>query len=344
MSASGGAVLPSGQPGVLLEQFIQLRARSSPPFRIGVCPGDNPDVTSGAFADALEQAEEQLWLSFEKTKGFQHSGLKGTGREDAVAEFLEEHLPRRFGIARGEAFDSRQGRSGQLDLVIYDRMSIRPLPISEQSSLLPSEALLAVVEVKSTLTRDEVRKSLTSAGRIFGLKPYKKEFAFARSGGVDASDQNPRCLYTIFAFDSDLSPEGLLEKEAARLRDVADEVGVPVQRIDRVVVLERGMLLPPDGRGLANTNEAKMLLREWFLHLTNFLIREAPRRKAFEWEQYVNRKRGLRFSKLDGYEQLVAETEVPGEAGSKANARKHSATARLPHKGRIRRRRQRPGS
>jgi hypothetical protein len=145
--------------------------------------------------------------------------------------------------------------------------------------------------------------------KIVSLRPYSKEFAVARSWGADASDENPRCLYTIFAFNSDLGSDGWLQKEATRLRDEAEELGVPVERVDRVVVLERGMLMPPAARGLAQTGDAKMVLREWFLHLTNFLVREASRRRAFEWQQYVDQKRGLQFMKLDGYERSVPRPE-----------------------------------
>jgi hypothetical protein len=260
-------------------------------------------MSGSPFREILHQAQEELWLAFERTKSVKHSGLKGSGRESALDLFLREQLPSRFGVARGEAFDVGKQRSAQLDVVVYDQMGVKPLKIDNANVLFPAEALLAVTEVKSVLTRAELAKALAGAGKIAQLRPYERAFIVGRTGGLDASDRNPRCLFTIFAFESDLGMDDWPANEWKRLREVASEQGISEDKVSRLVVLNRGMLLPPDGVARkADAGDApKGTLREWFLHLTNFLAREIARRDPLEWQLYEAEQPHQGWLKLEGY-------------------------------------------
>jgi hypothetical protein len=253
---------------------------------------------SSPFGHMLEQAEEELWLAFNKTQTVKHSVLTGSAREAAVRKFLDEQLPARFAVARGEAFDADRRRSGELDLVIYDRMNVKPLQIDKEHSLLPAEGLLAVIEVKSRLTKEEIRRCFDGAQKLGKLRPDGRAFIFSRSGGAPA-DRNPRCLFTIFAFQSDLASQNWAEREWERLREVASARGVPLESVDRVIVLNRGLIIPPTCTA-RKVGDRKGLLREWFLHVTNFLVREASRRAPFEWRPYSGGKE--EWIRLEGYE------------------------------------------
>jgi hypothetical protein len=260
-------------------------------------------MSGSPFREILHQAQEELWLAFERTKAVQHKGLKGSGRENALDLFLREQLPSRFGVARGEAFDMKKQRSAQLDIVVYDQMGVKPLKIDNANVLFPAEALLAVIEVKSVLTRAELEKALVGAGKIAQLRPYDRAFIVERTGGVDASDRSPRCLFTIFAFQSDLGREDWPANEWTRLRAVAGEQGISEDKVSRLVVLDRGMLIPPHGMARkADAGDApKGTLREWFLHLTNFLAREIARRDPLEWQLYETEERREGWVKLEGF-------------------------------------------
>ena len=294
----------------------------------------NRAVTQGTFADALAHAEKELWLGLERTGAFAHAGTKGSEREEALAQFLREHLPTRFGVASGEAFDAKRGRSGQLDVVIYDQFQVAPLPAGTKSVLLPAEALLAVIEVKTLLKRSELTKCFRSVKKLAALKPYKdKRFVPARSGGAAAEDANPRCLYTVFAFGTDLGEANWLDKEWERVRDVAREVKAPLELVDRVVVLNRGMLSPPSSVGYATSGGADHeLLSEWFVQLTNFLFREARRRPPFEWMPYASKRSGPRVKKLAGWAKAPpAPRRTPAKAatekkGTSAQSRRRQAS------------------
>src|SRR4051812_3750888 len=108
------------------------------------------------FESLMRTAEEQLLLGFELAARFKHKGLRGSSREEVVAQFLSDQLPGRFGVTAGEAVDVEGRRSGQLDIVVFDRYATAPLLRREAGDLLPAEALLAVIEVKSTLSQKDL--------------------------------------------------------------------------------------------------------------------------------------------------------------------------------------------
>lgn len=269
-------------------------------------------ATDSPFRDVLQSAEDQLWTAFKRTKALQHGGLKGTGRENAVEEFLRDQLPRRFGVARGEAFDVRQHRSAQLDLVVYDQTTVKPLQIGTDNALFPAEALLAVIEVKSVLTRAELSKAMVGAGNVSSLRPYDREFIVGRTGGIDASDRKPRCLFTIFAFETDLASQAWPANEWTRMGQVALEEKVSEDNVSRVLILDRGVIIPPSAtaRRSEPAEAAKGILREWFLHLTNFLAREVARREPLEWQLYEGTQPRRGWVKLDGYKPPTPSTPV----------------------------------
>jgi hypothetical protein len=250
------------------------------------------------FDQLLESAEEQLWLGFERARAKAHLVSRGTSREGALARFLESQLPAHFGVTTGEAVDAGERRSGQLDVVIYDRNVTAPLLAEASGDLLPAESLLAVIEVKSMLSRAELATCTKAAKAISRLRPYGKAFVASRKGGLAADDGRHRCQYSIVAFESDLSHTGWAASEWERLTVEAAKAAVSPDRIDRVLVLDRGMLVPPDGAARSGADGGKGMLREWFLHMSNFLVREAARRPTFDLQRYGRRPKNPGWTKL----------------------------------------------
>ena len=118
---------------------------------------------SKVFANVLKQAEQKLLIEAAAAENFDHRGLKGSERAVALADFLEKHLPGVFGVGRGEALDYRDNRTGELDIFVYDKATAAPIQASNESMLIPAEAIYAVIEVKSVLTQDELDKCMTAA-------------------------------------------------------------------------------------------------------------------------------------------------------------------------------------
>lgn len=254
-------------------------------------------MTIKTFDQLLAHAEDQLWLGFERATVKHHRGSRGMAREDALAGFLAAQLPKRFEVTTGEAIDAGERRSGQLDLVIYDRNLTAPLLEDPSGDLLPAESLLAVIEVKSVLTADEFRKCARAAKAVSRLRPYGKEFVASRKDGLSAIDGRHRCQYSVVAFRSDLGATDWATKEWARLGSAVTAAGVDPSRIDRVLVLDRGMLVPPS-KTAQTTGDGKGMLRDWFLHMSNFLVREAARRPDFDFQSYGRQRASPDWLKL----------------------------------------------
>ncbi len=250
------------------------------------------------FDQLLADAEDQLWVGFRRASRKKHRGSRGASREDALASFLSERLPARFAVTTGEAIDAGERRSGQLDIVVYDRNLTAPLLAEPSGDLLPAESLLAVVEVKSKLTKSEVAKCVAAAKAISRLRPYSRPFVQQRQGGLPADDGRHRCQYSVVAFESDLSVASWPDNEWKRFSKAASEASVGRDRVDRFLVLDRGIIVPPSATARTTPSGAQTILRDWFLHLTNFVVREAARRPDFDFEAYGRRRKNPGWTKL----------------------------------------------
>jgi hypothetical protein len=263
----------------------------------------------GALGQLLAGAEDRLWQGWlDSRRAFKHSGAKGTAREGDLRSFLEKQLPARFAIASGEAIDARGSRTPQIDLMIYDRLEIGPFFVTETDALLPAEALLATIEVKSVLDNGAVEQFAGGAGAVHSLWPYGKRFAFPRSGGAH-DDGKPRVQSSLFAFESDLGAASWATKEMERARAAARAERCRIEAMDRLVVLGRGLILPGEGQALPTSE--KGALRIWFFHLVNFLAREAARRPLFPWSKYAD-------PGDDSTREQVAAPVTPGRSSSKS--------------------------
>jgi hypothetical protein len=133
----------------------------------------NPGII---FQIVLKQAEAQLALDSEKAGNFDRKGIRGDERSYALRQFLVDHLPNVFTVAKGEAIDFQDNRTGQIDFCIYDTATASPIQASRENALIPAEALYAVVEVKSILTQDELNNCAEAAKKVRSLKPFKPIF------------------------------------------------------------------------------------------------------------------------------------------------------------------------
>jgi hypothetical protein len=236
----------------------------------------------------MKEAAEQLTLDFKQATAIGQPGGRGTRREDGVRNFLAQRLPAGYAVKAGFAFDAHDRQSKQQDVLIY-RVRDTPFLLPGDPAFVPCESLLAAVEIKSTLTAGEVSDSLQKAESIRSLTPFDKNFVDARVRGAPASDE-PRCFFSIFAFETDLK-EGAdwLTRESARFTRVASELQMPPSYVDRLVVLDRGIINCVEGRGHDSVLSSRPVLQLWFAHLINHLFREDRRRKEIDIDIYMGR-------------------------------------------------------
>lgn len=242
---------------------------------------------SEVFRSVLEAARRQVLLDGSKAGAFEHKGIRGDERAASLAQFFRERLPDRFGVGKGEVVDYQDRRTGQLDLIIYDRVSCAPISAQSENLLLPCEALYCVIEAKSKVTQDELDTSLAAAGRLRELRPFKAHFITTRRDGSSADDGQHRCLYIVFGYASNLANDAQWpEKEYRRLLTAATRANIAVDCLDRLIVIDRGMINPPTISGKWEAGSAESVFLESYLHIVNFLNRESARRKPVDWQMY----------------------------------------------------------
>lgn len=95
-----------------------------------------------------------------------HQGEKGGVRERRVRDFFEQHLPYKYGVGSGHVIDRMGNVSHQEDVVIFDRINCPVLKADSYYQIFPCESVYATVEVKSTLTAEEIAHCLSHTDKL----------------------------------------------------------------------------------------------------------------------------------------------------------------------------------
>ena len=244
---------------------------------------------SEVFKDVLREAQQEVIGASRKAAAFQHRGVRGDERTAALAKFFRERLPDTFGVCKGEAIDYRDNRSGQLDLIVYHKQGCVPVSKQEENMLIPCEGLYCAIEVKSILNQNELEKAFLGAARLRELQPFKGHFVSSRRAGRAAKEGEARCLYILFAYTSNLGADGWLSKEFERAKKAASAVNVPIDAVDRIVVVDRGIINPVNSAGKSVERDDDFVFLEFYLNLVNFMQRELKRRPFIDWQIYSSR-------------------------------------------------------
>lgn len=274
-----------------------------------------PRYASKQLSERMKEAGERLALEFRSATALEHAGARGGKREESVRDFLADRLPGGYAVTTGFTFDAHDKLSKQLDVLIY-RIRDTPFLLKGEPVLVPCESLLAAIEIKSELTTGEIRDGLAVAQSIRELKPFDKSFIDARQRGVPAND-SPRCLFAILAFGTNLiGGEDWLIREGARFARIADEVAIPAQYVDRLLVMDRGIINCAEGRGHDSVRSGQTAIQIFFVHLINHLLREDRRRKEIDIDIYTGRDRWMSLP-----EWPTATTGVGDQLGDRSQAR-----------------------
>jgi len=99
-----------------------------------------------------------------------HHGERGGQAEAVLREFLRQYLPSCYGVSRGEIVDTVGRTSRQCDLVIYDSSKCPLLVAGQDYQVFPVEPVVAVGEVKSVLTRVELKDAVNKIASVKRLR------------------------------------------------------------------------------------------------------------------------------------------------------------------------------
>lgn len=102
----------------------------------------------------LSSIEATMLARFREAGFIKHAGDKGENREHMLREFLAKHLPKKYGVAKGEIVTKSGQHSHSADIIIYDAVNC-PILYSEKTAVVPIEGVFGIIEVKSTLSKAE---------------------------------------------------------------------------------------------------------------------------------------------------------------------------------------------
>lgn len=243
-----------------------------------------PQVT---YNTKFEGAVYDIIGHYVKTKVINHSLTKGEEREDPLIEFLQTNLPKTYSVVKGEVVDKYNDSSPQMDIMIYDNS--RNIPFySGGHYILPAEALLASIEIKSKLTQEEARKIIKSVSTLKGLKPFGQLPDISKKQRPSEEKVTCRYFYSVFAYDTDLAETDWAKSEMERIKRVALEESKDASLIDRIFVLNKGLINPCESIGKESKENAESLLY-FYMNLLNFLQRENNRRQTTPYLDYAGK-------------------------------------------------------
>lgn len=102
----------------------------------------------------LASVEATMLAKFKEAGYIKHAGDKGDNREHILRDFLSTHLPKKYGVTKGEIVTKTGERSHSADIIIYDAINT-PILYAERTAIVPIEGVYGVVEVKSALSKTE---------------------------------------------------------------------------------------------------------------------------------------------------------------------------------------------
>lgn len=184
------------------------------------------------FIYNLQEMSKNLQSDYQKLSSkIEHNGLKGTIREDKLKEYLSKLFPTKYAIGNGVIVDANETQSRQQDFIIYDNFNSPKLMETESVQVIPIESVYATIEVKSTLTVDELEKSIKnieSVKKLEKIKPFSSPL-------IISSIIPPICM--IFAYTSDTSLNNIVKK----IDEFNNSIDIK-NRLSIVCILDKGLI------------------------------------------------------------------------------------------------------
>ena len=159
------------------------------------------------FRSHFERIQRRLEAEGKAAQSFHHGLNRGLIREAFIREFLSENISEFWGVGTGEIFHpeaQEEETRNQIDVVIHNKRYPK-LPLSGGIDLFFIETVSSFIEIKSRLTKDDVKQAADAAKRIKSLASFEPQ-RFNPTGMVE----NPRPYAFIFAYEGPAKIETVL--------------------------------------------------------------------------------------------------------------------------------------
>jgi hypothetical protein len=207
-----------------------------------------------------------------------HPGELGVGREEIIRRFLRTYISARFEVSTGFVFDSQGNVSKQLDIIIANSLVCPRFETAGGIRFYPCESVVAVGQVKSSLTSDvELQSALANleSVKVLDRSANGRAFDAERREEIDRVNNH---LHQIFTF---LLICGKAMKDSTMQTKFMDRVLVSAPHVWTNIILALDQYLitfhcndgvcpnPKDARGIAlqRTSEDDELLMRFYLLL-----------------------------------------------------------------------------
>lgn len=186
--------------------------------------------------ELIQSAGKQLRTEFEELKKSNpHFAERGAEAEIILKTILKDRLPRRFDIETGFIVGADGSVSKQTDLIIFDAINSPIYRKGPRVYILPRDNVAAVIEVKTKLSKNELKDA---AEKIASVKRIKPSPITSVDQPVTFSELiTTNTLGCVFAYDSYTSLDSLAEN----LREINSEFDSS-EWIDFVMVLDKGFI------------------------------------------------------------------------------------------------------
>lgn len=112
--------------------------------------------------------EKVLLFKSKIAKNAGHTLHKGNARENFIKEFLEDHIASTIKIGTGEIIDCNSRADvirNQIDIVLYNA-SFPKINYAKDVDAFLVESVNTTIEVKSKLSKEELKKAIIAANNI----------------------------------------------------------------------------------------------------------------------------------------------------------------------------------
>ncbi|WP_278957049.1 DUF6602 domain-containing protein [Aquipseudomonas alcaligenes] len=131
------------------------------------------------MSNYFEFVSQELLIKLAQIKSYitKHNPTIGVLTEEILRSFLKDHLPTLVSVEQGFIINAKGELSKQCDILIYDSLSYSPLYRVNDIVVIPSESVLAVIEVKTTINKSIFHKAIDYF-KSFDYLPNAKTYLF----------------------------------------------------------------------------------------------------------------------------------------------------------------------
>lgn len=195
----------------------------------------------------MDAIEKQLMASYKISGNAGHSLHKGTPREGFIKDFLLKHIGKQVSVGSGELIDCRSEtgqQRNQHDIVIHQNAYPR-IHFGEGIDAFLAESVVATIEVKSLLTKDDLKQAVIAASRAKTLEKHIRRQVISNNDKIPprtyvVAYNGPASLETVYNWIAPIHTELSIEYPPFPHPHFRDQMISP--SIDGVFLLGTGFL------------------------------------------------------------------------------------------------------